>query len=67
MFTNPDITAAVAAERRRDLLARADAYRLARATARRPPDSRSPAIAPRLARIIRRTATAAAAGIARIA
>jgi hypothetical protein len=61
MFIHPDITAAVAADRRRDLLARADACRLARASARQRRVGRSLAIAPSLARIIRRTATAAAA------
>jgi hypothetical protein len=33
MFTHPDITAAVAADRRRDLLARAGTYRAVRAAA----------------------------------
>jgi hypothetical protein len=67
MFTHPDITTAVAADRRRDLLARADACRLARASARRPRVGRSLAIAPSLARIIRRIATAAAAATPRTA
>jgi hypothetical protein len=66
MFSHPAITAAVAAEHRRDLLARADSNRLARAIAR-PRGSRGPAIASRLARIIRGTATGAAASIARTA
>jgi hypothetical protein len=61
MCTHPHIAAAFAADRQRELLAQADAYRLARAATRRPRDSRSPAIASRLALIIRRAATAVAA------
>jgi hypothetical protein len=67
MFTHPDITVAVAAERRRDQHAWADARRLAHATTRRPRDSRGSAITRQLTRIIRRTATAATAATARTA
>jgi hypothetical protein len=67
MFTHPDITAAVAADRRRDLLARAGTYRAVRAAAGRRRDGRALAIAPRLARIIRRAAAAAAAATPRTA
>ena len=57
MFTHPDITAAVAAERRRDLLTRANARRLTRAAAAERRNGRTLAIAPRLVRIIRHAAT----------
>jgi hypothetical protein len=67
MFTHPDITAAIATERRRDMLAWADAHRLARATARQPRGSRGRAAAPRLAQVIRRMATRAAATTVRTA
>lgn len=66
MFTHPHITTAVAAEHRRDLLAGGDRHRLARAATRQR-GSRSPAIASRLTRIIRGTATTAAARPARTA
>jgi len=65
MFTHPTITEAIASQRRRDLIAQADAYRLARvARSTRParpgrfPRARRPAS---LAQPARRAVTAAAA------
>jgi hypothetical protein len=67
MFTHPDITAAVAADRRRDLLTRANASRLTRAAAGERRNGHTLAIAPRLMRLIRRTATTPAAATPRTA